>query len=267
MHVGRVLAGLPRTDAATVVRDGSRTVVAFGAVDALVAPRSPFTALDALTTGWWAGYAAYELGHAVEHVRPRPAGPGGGSRDPDLALVRFATRAVLAPDGTVEVAGAGAERRALERALADPTVVVGADPEPDVWHSSLDRCDYESRVLAVQELIRAGECYQVNLTRRLDGPPRDPVALWTAVTAGNPAPHAMFWSPGSAASGAPTVVSASPERFLRVDGRSVETRPIKGTAADATRLRASEKDRAENVMIVDLARNDLGRVCTPGSVT
>jgi para-aminobenzoate synthetase component 1 len=62
------------------------------------------------------------------------------------------------------------------------------------------------------------------------------------------------------------VVSASPERFLRVDGRYVETRPIKGTAVDGAFLRDSEKDHAENVMIVDLARNDLGRVCEFGSV-
>jgi len=61
-------------------------------------------------------------------------------------------------------------------------------------------------------------------------------------------------------------VSASPERFLAVDGAAVETRPIKGTAVHEADLRASEKDRAENVMIVDLARNDLGRVCEPGSV-
>ena len=62
------------------------------------------------------------------------------------------------------------------------------------------------------------------------------------------------------------IASASPERFLRVDGRHVETRPIKGTAADGAFLRDSEKDHAENVMIVDLARNDLGLVCAPGSV-
>src|SRR3954469_2740481 len=216
MLVGRVLAGLPRTDAATVVRDGPRTVVAFGALDALVAPSAPFAALDALTDGWWAGYAAYELGHAVERVRPHPPTASEPCRPPapDLALVRFAARAVIAPDGTVELTGAGAERRALERALAEPTTDLAPDPEPADWRSSLDRYDYESRVLAVQELIRAGECYQVNLTRQLEGPSLDPVALWAAVAQGNPAPHAMFWSPGGAAPGAPTVVSASPERFL-----------------------------------------------------
>ena len=61
-------------------------------------------------------------------------------------------------------------------------------------------------------------------------------------------------------------MSASPERYLRLRHRDVETRPIKGTAATRAALRASDKDRAENVMIVDLARNDLGRVCEPGSV-
>jgi para-aminobenzoate synthetase component 1 len=63
------------------------------------------------------------------------------------------------------------------------------------------------------------------------------------------------------------VVTAAPEQYLRVNGRRVETRPIKGTAAAPATLRASAKDHAENVMIVDLARNDLGRVCEPGSIT
>ncbi len=107
----------------------------------------------------------------------------------------------------------------------------------------------------------------MNLTRRLAGPALDPVVLWAALGAGNPAPHAMFWRAADVAPTAPTIVSASPERFLRVEAGAVETRPIKGTASDEGRLRTSEKDRAENVMIVDLARNDLGRVCRPGSIT
>ena len=113
---------------------------------------------------------------------------------------------------------------------------------------------------------RPGECYQVNLTRRLtfEVAP-DPFALFTTLVGANPAPYGAVCTFGDALPGV-AVVSASPELFLRVDGRDVETRPIKGTAADAAALHASEKDRAENVMIVDLARNDLGRVCEFGSV-
>src|SRR4051812_31954061 len=130
MVLGRVLAGLPRSDATAVVRDGTRTVLAFGADDVLVAPSAPFAALDALDTGWWSGYFGYEFGHAVERVRPRPVDTTGTStaRAPDLALVRFAARAEIGADGGVELTGTGAARRALERALTDPT---GApDPAP-----------------------------------------------------------------------------------------------------------------------------------------
>jgi para-aminobenzoate synthetase component 1 len=118
------------------------------------------------------------------------------------------------------------------------------------------------------ELINAGDCYQANFTRRItwDGQP-DPRRLFEQLAVHNPAPHAsMLVAPRTG--GAPVaVVSASPEQFLRWRGREIETRPIKGTARDADWLGASTKDRAENVMIVDLARNDLGRVCVPGSIT
>jgi para-aminobenzoate synthetase component 1 len=267
MVLGRVLAGLPRSDAAAVVRDGTRTVLAFGAEDALVAPPAPFDALDGLGAGWWAGYAAYELGHAVERVVPRAGDAPADALDvPDLALVRFAARVTVDDDGTASWAGTGPARRALERAMADPTPPAVPAAAATEWRSSLDRFDFEARVGVVQELIRAGACYQVNLTRRLVGPRIDSLALWSAVSAGNPAPHATFWRPPAGVR-APVVVSASPERYLRVDGRAVETRPIKGTAAPGLDLGASEKDRAENVMIVDLARNDLGRVCVPGTIT
>jgi para-aminobenzoate synthetase component 1 len=118
----------------------------------------------------------------------------------------------------------------------------------------------------VLDLLRAGECYQVNLTRRLTCDDAvDPVALHGALARSHPAPHLTLLRLPSVGPGT-AVVSASPERFLRLHGRDVETRPIKGTAATGAALRASSKDRAENVMIVDLARNDLGRVCTAGSV-
>jgi para-aminobenzoate synthetase component 1 len=123
-----------------------------------------------------------------------------------------------------------------------------------------------ARVARVLEHSRAGDCYQVNLPRTLewDAEP-DPVALFGALTVRAPAPHATLLrlplSGGTAA-----VASASPERFLSWRGTAVETRPIKGTAAVADALTHSPKDHAENVMIVDLARNDLGRVCRTGSI-
>ena len=220
MLPGRVLAALPRTDAAAVVRDGARTVVAFGAEAAIAATPDPFAALDATTTGWWAGYAAYELGHAVERVEPRVTFPDPAASVPSLAFVRFAARVEVAADGAVELHGRGPARRALERALAAPAATVGTPPRAPEWTSSLDRGDYELRVRAVQELIRAGECYQVNLTRRLTGPALDPVvALGRARAPGTRRRTRCSGGRRTSRPTAPTIVSASPERFLRVDGR------------------------------------------------
>lgn len=127
-----------------------------------------------------------------------------------------------------------------------------------------------ARILAY---LHAGDCYQVNLAVRFAGHTRaDPLALYAGLLRRQPAPFGAFLETPAGA-----VLSFSPERFLRIDGGGVETRPIKGTRArdaDPHRdraarraLLASAKDRAENLMIVDLLRNDLGRSCRPGSVT
>jgi para-aminobenzoate synthetase component 1 len=146
-------------------------------------------------------------------------------------------------------------------------------PVPDGVSASLDRAAYLGRVKILREEIAEGNVYEVNLTRRLsrrfDG---DPWALYLALRKRNPAPFACYLEFEDIA-----VLGSSPERFLRVDSAGeVESRPIKGTrprgttpAADADlekALATSEKDRAENLMIVDLVRNDLGRVCEVGSV-
>ncbi|GAA3562480.1 chorismate-binding protein [Nonomuraea rosea] len=135
-------------------------------------------------------------------------------------------------------------------------------PRPGEWHSSLDRPAYERGVRAIRDHIERGEVYQANLCRILTAPvPPDaePLALAARLAAGNPAPHAaVIQVPGL------SVVSASPELYLSRDGDVVESRPIKGTGATADDL--LEKDYAENVMIVDLVRNDLGRVAAVGSV-
>ena len=136
---------------------------------------------------------------------------------------------------------------------------------PGPWTTSLDRSGFEGRVGRIREAIAAGDVYQVNLTRRLSAPlptGADVLALGSALAVGNPAPHAaVVRLPALGVE----LASASPERFLRRDGDQVASSPIKGTAPSAAGLTA--KDRAENVMIVDLVRNDLGRVCEPGSVT
>ncbi len=131
---------------------------------------------------------------------------------------------------------------------------------------------YRAAVQRVVDYIHAGDAFQVNLAQRLLFPVRDKsLDLYLRLRRCNPAPFAAYFDLGTF-----QVVSASPERFLRVSDGWVETRPIKGTRqrsrfpeADlyaGDDLLGSEKDRAENVMIVDLLRNDLSRVCRPDSV-
>ncbi|MEA3019203.1 MAG: para-aminobenzoate synthetase component [Actinomycetota bacterium] len=137
-------------------------------------------------------------------------------------------------------------------------------PDRSSWRSSIDRSAFTAGVASIRASIADGDVYQVNLTRRLSAPlPRDAdvLALANALAAGNPAPHAaVVRLPKHGVH----VASASPERFLRRAGLVVESQPIKGTAASESGFLA--KDRAENVMIVDLVRNDLGRVCEWGSI-
>jgi para-aminobenzoate synthetase component 1 len=130
------------------------------------------------------------------------------------------------------------------------------------WSSSLDEDLYRKGVGMVREAIAAGDVYQVNLCRVLSAPienDADIAGLHAALAARNPAPHAaLLRLPGL------QVASASPERFLRRQGDMVESQPIKGTVAPGQPF--PSKDTAENVMIVDLVRNDLGRVCEPGTI-
>jgi len=138
--------------------------------------------------------------------------------------------------------------------------------------SNFSRAGYLAAVRRCIDYIHAGDCFQVNLSQRLALPCRvSPVELYLRLRRCNPAPFAGFLRHGDW-----SLASSSPERFLAVRDGLVETRPIKGTRrrrqlpeADlfsGDELRQSEKDRAENVMIVDLLRNDLSRVCLPGSI-
>lgn len=249
-----LISRLPGRGALAVVRDGPRTVVALSPSRAVRATGAEaFAALDTMTEGWWAGFIAYDLGRAIERV-PNKNAPVLGA---DVLFVRFETQIVIDGAGvTVEGSDVPSDD------LLGPTL---RDPRPSglpSWTSSLDRGAYLTAVDVIREHLGAGNCYQVNLTRTLtaDGV-ADPLWLFGRLRARNPAPHEALIRLDDLA-----VVSASPESFLRIDGRNITTRPIKGTSADPDRLRASAKDRSENVMIVDLARNDLGRVCEYGTV-
>ena len=138
-------------------------------------------------------------------------------------------------------------------------------PGSDSWTSSLDKQAYLAAVEAVRSHISRGEVYQANICRVLRAPLEpgsDIVALHNRLVAGNPAPHAgALRLPEHDVH----IASASPELFLRREGQRVTSRPIKGTGVRPGDLTA--KDEAENVMIVDLVRNDLGRICRTGSVS
>lgn len=138
-------------------------------------------------------------------------------------------------------------------------------PAVDGWTSSLDRAAYTAGVRRIREYIAAGTAYQANLCRVLSAPvapDADVDALASLLARGNPAPYAgTIRLPGRGVE----IATASPELFLRRCGRTVESGPIKGTGRTEADL--LEKDHAENVMIVDLVRNDIGRVCATGTVT
>lgn len=141
------------------------------------------------------------------------------------------------------------------------------------WQSNMTRAEYGDKFRRVQAYLRSGDCYQVNLAQRFSATYEgDEWQAFTRLNQANRAPFSAFLRlPES------TLISLSPERFVRLQDKVVQTRPIKGTLprlscpqadhAQGLKLAASAKDRAENLMIVDLLRNDIGRVAEPGSVS
>jgi para-aminobenzoate synthetase component 1 len=254
--------------------------------------------------GGAAGLFGYDLCHHLERL-PRPRADefqvpdlAVGFYDWVLAFDHHAGRAWLISTGFPEMEPRRRLRRAhqrleqVKRRLADeevPTVSLTASamlppltranlapqwPVPSYPRllSNFDRSAYLSAVRRVLDYIEAGDCFQVNLSQRLLHPAvLPPLELYRRLREQNAATFAGYFDLGDF-----VIASASPERFLRVERSEVETRPIKGTRprgrtpgedrAQIDDLLASTKDRAENVMIVDLLRNDLGRVCRYNSV-
>jgi para-aminobenzoate synthetase/4-amino-4-deoxychorismate lyase len=203
---------------------------------------------------WVAGYLAYE------------AAPG---LDPSLAV---RTRAAGDPFERLPLAWFAMFERREETTLPVPQ----ADPDPSVaaaWRPSIDRETYGRAIARIRQHVAAGETYQVNYTLRLRSQVEgDERGLYRDLCYAQRGAYAGYVNLGRY-----RVLSASPELFFRLDDGVLTTKPMKGTAprgrwpeedeAVAARLRGSVKDRAENAMIVDLLRNDLGRVAVPGSVS
>ncbi|MCB0873667.1 MAG: anthranilate synthase component I family protein [Thermoleophilia bacterium] len=278
-HVGRrvvaerLLARLLDHPYPVLAPHGGRLIVAADPVevvrgpdvwDALAMPRVDGARPPA---GGWIGLLGYDLGGTVESL-PVPLPDTGGP--PVAVMGRYETVAAIDARGSCEILAAGSPRAAAQLArlaerCEDPIVIRGGDFGGPVA-SSLPSCAYQERVQRIREHIRAGDCYQVNLAQRLRAPwsgsPLEFAArLWAAA---GPSSHRGFM-------GLPegTLVSASPERLVAVHRGVAYSEPIKGTApaGAAGMLAASPKDRAEHVMIVDLVRNDLGRVARAGGVS
>jgi len=231
-------------------------------------PRWPFR-------GGWALMLGYELAAQVEPVLRLPSAPG----DLPVAIALRCPAAVLRDHATGEcVIVAETSQADLLDAIAADIQAAASLPALPAWQppAAIEEDEpqrYTDGVQRVLEYLAAGDVFQVNLSRSWHAcfdRPLDPAALFQRLRENNPAPFAGVFAQSDWA-----VVSSSPERLVSVRGDLVETRPIAGTRArfagddDAERIRelvGHPKERAEHVMLIDLERNDLGRVCTPGSV-
>jgi anthranilate synthase component 1 len=231
------------------------------------------------------GFFGFDCVRAVERL-PEPNPDVLGL--PDMALmlsdvivafdhlrhtVTILANAYLDDEGSIDVAHARAVEaiRQVRTRLAGPLPPLethGPRPEP-VFESNMPREQFEANVSKIIEYIRAGDAYQVVPSQRWSAPtPVEPFSIYRGLRAVNPSPYMYFLDFEDF-----QIVGASPEPLLTVNGRHVSTRPIAGTrprgaddAAIAAELLADEKERSEHVMLVDLGRNDLGRVCEHGSV-
>ncbi|ATC94312.1 aminodeoxychorismate synthase component I [Pseudoalteromonas tunicata] len=254
-------------------------------IDGKVAKESPFSALKNLLarfsqakapehlpfTGGLLGYFAYDLGRYLETM------PTLCCHDislPDMAVGLY-------PDALVYhhgqqcwfyISQPGFDRLALYQTQLNHTVQTASFSLCSAWLSNMDKTSYSQKFSQIQDYLRSGDCYQINLAQRFSAQfCGAPWQAYLTLRDKNQAPFSAYINHPDG-----QIASISPERFIKVKEGLVETKPIKGTLARssdpiedkqrAEQLKHSAKDRAENVMIVDLLRNDLGKVAAPGSV-
>lgn len=285
-----ILAAEPAT---TLVTRGPATEVASNG-DVYTSPDDPFDLLRASLradcdaapdgpadglpfTGGAIGYFAYDLARRFETLPSRAADALGlpemacGIYDWAVVVDHERRRSFLVGGRLVETRKRWNELKETFRVPAGARRPRAFRPEGRLRYH-MDRALYDAAFGRVQSYIRAGDCYQVNFAQRFSlRCAGDPWQAYRKLRSAAPAPHGAYFNLPFA-----QILSNSPERFLRVAGGLVETRPVKGTAPraadahddrrNAEALLGSAKNRAENVMIVDLLRNDLGKVCRPGSI-
>ncbi|KAF0196321.1 MAG: pabB [Bacillota bacterium] len=235
------------------------------------------------------GFFSYDLGRMAERIPDRTT---NDLNVPDISLGFYHTilavehlenRAYIIASGLPAEGEKAAAKAVADLALFKEKLTQPAPKLSDPWsepaidtadiRTHFSYADYCRAVETIKDYIVAGDIYQANMTQRLDAPLRmPPYQLYRRLRQANPAPFAAYLDCGDNL----RVLSSSPERFLRLENNVVESRPIKGTRprgktpeedkANREELLVSEKDRAELVMIIDLQRNDLGRVCSYSTV-
>ncbi|QUI70457.1 aminodeoxychorismate synthase component I [Pseudoalteromonas sp. M8] len=221
--------------------------------------------------GGWLGYFGYDLGRYVEHI------PHCAEHDiklPDACVGLYPDALIYDKVHKTWFYVSQPDTQRLEMYLQRLKDASAFEPFrlTSQWQSNMTRAQYEQNFERIQSYLLSGDCYQINLAQRFTANfEGTPWLAYKKLRNHNQAPFSAFFNLGNSA-----IVSLSPERFIQVKNNIVETKPIKGTLprlpntdadkAQAEKLRNSSKDRAENVMIVDLLRNDLGKVAKPGSV-
>ncbi|MGF1740415.1 aminodeoxychorismate synthase component I [Vibrio profundum] len=225
--------------------------------------------LDLPFVGGALGYFSYDLGRYIESM-PKKARSELSVPDMAVGLYQWA---VVIDHHTKQAYVVGSEPEQHWQWLSDQgrgQTEQFALTSP--WQSNMDKQEYSDKFAAVQNYLREGDCYQINLAQRFSARYQgDEWQAYQTLEQANLAPFSAFLRLDDTA-----ILSISPERFLQLKGDEIETKPIKGTRPRSEdielderyklELQQAEKDQAENLMIVDLLRNDVGRVAKPGSV-
>ncbi|MBH0074762.1 aminodeoxychorismate synthase component I [Pseudoalteromonas sp. SWYJ118] len=225
--------------------------------------------------GGWLGYFGYDLGRTIENIPTRAI---EDINLPQMAIGLYLDALIYdkQQQSWFYVSQPNTDRLALYEQYLNthPNSQVNTQSFAlnSDWQSNMSETEYAAKFAQIEEYLKSGDCYQINLAQRFNAQfEGSPWAAYIKLREANKAPFSSFINHPQGA-----ILSISPERFISVNNNVVETKPIKGTLprkADALEdqrqaqiLAASAKDRAENVMIVDLLRNDLGKVAKPGSV-